>query len=80
MQHTLKRQSPAGGPGDVQNTQGVNSFFIQRHNQRRQEICHSCYYSRAVQDRQRRFVCVFLGEKIRATSPACQWWPGVRYE
>ena len=46
----------------------------------RQELCQSCGYFKAVRSGQRlRTFCLFSGEKIRPSTPACEFWPGIAY-
>lgn len=46
----------------------------------RQEICADCHYLRTVRLSARcRTFCVFTGEKIRPSTPACEFWPGIPY-
>jgi len=46
----------------------------------RQEICADCSYLRAKRNGQELWTfCLFTGESVRPSSPACEFWPGIAY-
>ncbi|MBQ3059530.1 MAG: hypothetical protein IJD16_04340 [Desulfovibrio sp.] len=46
----------------------------------RQEICADCSYLRAKRNGQELWTfCLFTGESVRPSTPACEFWPGIAY-